>query len=260
VFSLGVPYSLLRKGFLRDNPFVDIYHFSNHNDYETAQHDGILPSCRLRYIPQGVNTNLFARGSKERGERLRSQYGISRLARVITSVGMFDESKNMQSLLDAVAGLDGDVHLVVFGQGGGRDLLGRARSLLGDAFHFHTVEQQRLADFLHATDVFVFPGMVEGFGRCIIEAASTGTPCLVHDDSWFSHLIPDACFRLDMRDARGLSQRIACCLGHMTEMRSRFTSVRDYALRQFDWTELVPRYVQELYVPRASASSRAGNG
>jgi glycosyltransferase involved in cell wall biosynthesis len=75
-------------------------------------------------------------------------------------------------------------HLALAGQGGDE---GRLRELaaglsVSGRLHFlGEIAPQRVADFLAALDVFVFPSRAETFGLAAVEAANAGVPCVVND-------------------------------------------------------------------------------
>ena len=90
--------------------------------------------------------------------------------------------------------------------------------------------------------------MVEGFGRVIIEGACSGTPTLVHDDNWFCELIRDQHFRVDMSKPESLANRLAYSLSNEAEERTRFQPIQERVISEFNWSKLVPAYIEELYL------------
>jgi 1,2-diacylglycerol 3-alpha-glucosyltransferase len=248
VFSVGVSYVLLKPGIaaaLNNDP-VDVYHFSNSNDFEVAKRDQIIPLHKMHCIPQGITTRVFSSGDYRAGEVWLAGKGLRTQRPVVVSVGTFDRGKNMDRLLEVIAAL-ADVQWVVFGDGNDAQLLARAHSTLGSRFVFTKETPERIANVFAAATLFVLPSMTEGFGRSIIEATVSGIPCLVHDDPWFGHLIPDAAFRVDMSQVDCMSNKVELLLRQEVAFKKRFRATQEHVTVEYDWQHLVRRYEEALY-------------
>lgn len=249
VFSVGLSLRLLGCGLAdeRQHASIDVYHFSNQRDLREAIARGIVPSDKACYIPQGVDVVKFSAGDPLRGLGVRRHFGIPDTAKVVVSVGVFDRSKNMNTLLDAFGDLPTSCYLTVLGDSADRILLEEARSRLGKRFVFKRLAQRDLVDFLSTCNVFAFPSMEESFGRSIPEAACAGLPCLVHDDELFTDLIPDPHFRVNMSDARALRHRLVLALEDCGGEKLRFAPTAARIKERFGWQTLAPIYAQRLY-------------
>ena len=249
VFSIGVAYELLRPGLCdsRRVTDVDLFHFSNQADYELAMSDGLIPADRATCLPQGVNAAFFSAADQARGLAARDAFGIPRHSRLLISVGALGEGKNMRLLVDAVRQLPEDVSLLVLGDHASPSLLKNAKESMGQRFAFGRLPQRELADVMCTAELDVFPSLSEGFGRSVLEAVCAGVPCLVHDNDWFKVLIQCDAFRVDMRDPANLSNRIEALLDNPNETHERFLHLRHQIMRQYDWSNLLPRYLAELY-------------
>jgi len=256
VFSVGQSYDVLGRGLgkLADQGVLERYHFANLRDYERVLAERSLPPEKVICLPQGVDTALFSAGARAKGENLRKQMGIPTSARIVTSIGVFNRSKNMQTLVEAVAAMSDRPYLVVFGDSADQNLTSLAASLLGNRFVFRRIQQSAIPDFLCVSDVFAFPSVNEGFGRVILEAACSGIPCFVHDDDWFCNIIRDPYFRVDMTDVRALRDRLERSLRDCVKDRARFRPTREDIVCRYDWSKLVPAYLERLYGVRSCAT------
>ncbi len=249
VFSIGVAYELLKPGLEdpRRVADVDVFHFGNRADYESAMSDGLIPSDKAVCLPQGLNASFFASADPIRGQAARERLGIPERSRLLLSVGAFGKGKNMHILVDAARQLPEDIFLLVLGDHASPDLLTHAKESLKGRFAFDRLSQRELAEIMHTAELAVFPSLSEGFGRSVLEAVCAGLPCLVHDNAWFRMLIPTDSFRVDMRESVALAKAMRTLLVGGDATKECFASLRDLVVRQYDWANLVPRYLSELY-------------
>ena len=110
---------------------------------------------------------------------------------VLCHVGTFGEAKNHLFLLDIFKtyhDVNRSSHLLLCGNGPLRNLiedkieklqLKNDVSLLGNV--------NNAEDYLTASDIFIFPSLFEGFALSVLEAQSTGIPCIT------SNAVPEQC-------------------------------------------------------------------
>ena len=104
---------------------------------------------------------------------------------VVCHVGRLEDQKNHRFLLRTFALLKkevGDAQLLLVGRGPlERELRELAGELgIADSVHFLGVRQD-VPDILKASDLFLFPSIVEGLGMAAVEAQAAGLPCLLSD-------------------------------------------------------------------------------
>ncbi|MCK9496376.1 MAG: glycosyltransferase [Dehalococcoidia bacterium] len=122
----------------------------------------------------------------------RTRLGVPHDAFVVASVARLDAGKNVDTVVNAVAGLSSDgppAHVVVAGTG---ETLEHVRSLaaerLGERGHILGFVPD-LADVYAAADVFALPSNEEGFGLVYVEAAHYGVPAIGSDVGGVRHAI-----------------------------------------------------------------------
>lgn len=140
--------------------------------------------ARIAVVPCGVDTDVFAPGSRPAARR---RLGLDARP-VVLYVGRIAPVKGLGTLLDAVARLrDGARALRVLVVGGETDepldgheaeLRRRAGTLgLGDVVAFVGAQPQHaLRDFYVAADLTVLPSYYESFGMVALEAMACGSP------------------------------------------------------------------------------------
>ena len=130
----------------------------------------------------------------------------------ILFVGAIEPKKNVGRLIDAYAGLDTDMPLVIVGKKGWlwEDELSKA-SILGD-------EKVRLLEYVSSEDLrylyagafcFVFPSLYEGFGLPPLEAMTFGCPVITSNVSSLPEVCGDAALYIDPYDVNDIRNAIS---------------------------------------------------
>jgi glycosyltransferase involved in cell wall biosynthesis len=135
-------------------------------------------------VPTGVDVGRYARGD---GSAYRKQLGIPDEAFVVGHVGRLAPEKNLEFLTTAVAAYaarNRQVHFLVVGSGPTEktmyEIFSRA-NLEGRLQVVGVLQQQDLADALHAMDVFAFASTSETQGMVLTEAMAAGRPVVALD-------------------------------------------------------------------------------
>lgn len=143
-----------------------------------------LPSDSIQVISNGVDVPRLEDPLLER-RTLRRQLGISEGSIVIGSVGRLVRVKDFGNAVTALGHLvrDGvDVHLLLVGDGPFRETLEDQAKAAGVSDRLHLVgQQQNIASWLSAMDLYVNSSLSEGMSQAILEAMATGLPLVVTD-------------------------------------------------------------------------------
>jgi len=138
----------------------------------------------LAVIPQfGVNPVRFAPDARARAD-VRARLGIGEGAFLVGFGGRLVPEKGVHLLLEALASLAGDAHLLVMGDGPERPRLEAQAAQGGIAERVHfvgAVPSVAMPRWLAALDVLALPslrkkGWAEQFGRILVEAMACGVP------------------------------------------------------------------------------------
>jgi glycosyltransferase involved in cell wall biosynthesis len=129
--------------------------------------------CRV--VPYGIQLDQFKTADDNKVASIRQQYGD----RLILSVGRFVYYKGFEYLIRAMPHVTGKLLLV--GDGPLRkDMEKEARELglMDRIFFLGEIQNEQLAPYFHAADIFVLPSVArsEAFGIVQLEAMACGTP------------------------------------------------------------------------------------
>lgn len=139
---------------------------------------------RFFFLKNGLDINLF-RFSKEKRHKIRKEFCLSHDDVVIGHIGRFYEQKNHEFLIDIfsnIAKKNDGAKLLLVGNG-------QLEEKIKDKIHILNLQDKviftgvrsDIADLLSAMDVFVFPSLFEGMPNVVIEAQTSGLPCVIAD-------------------------------------------------------------------------------
>ncbi len=154
----------------------------NQEDYELAKSKLKLRNDgKVYYVPGvGIDTTQFEQQAQTRAEK-RKELNIPTDAFVLISVGELNANKNNKVVISALEKLNRkDVHYVLCGIGDlENDLRTQAAAAgLTDNVHFLGYRTD-VKELYGMADCFVMPSFREGLSRSIMEAMSSGLPCIV---------------------------------------------------------------------------------
>jgi glycosyltransferase involved in cell wall biosynthesis len=169
---------------------VDLY-LSVSPGLTRAYLDAGLPAQRLRQLCNAVDVERFTPAAPEERRRLRGELALPQDVPLVLFVGVFSRDKRPDLLYrawaqSAAAGLGGSVVLI----GATRPINPDIDAALADAIRAQAIEDglaQRVVfvessheidKYFRAVDVYVLPSVREGLPIALLEAMSSGLPCV----------------------------------------------------------------------------------
>lgn len=149
-------------------------------------------------IKNGIDVRKYAY-SKERRQLFRSNYNIAKETHVIGHIGRFETVKNHNMILDIFRSyhiLYPDSLLVLVGSGTlFKEVKAKVNGMgLSDKVLF-LGERNDIPEILCSMDCFLMPSLYEGLPFVLIEAQTSGVPCIVSDTiNQDVKIIPYLCF------------------------------------------------------------------
>ena len=190
---LGIPYTITLRGVIIPrykiecfgSRFIDaLTHAAavisvDRRMADIARELGVAPE-RVHVIGNGVDATFFEMVPRCEA---RARVGLPEDGQVIVSVGSLEPRKAHESVIEAVAGLNGPVRLIIIGKeidDGSR--LKMLRQLAADRGLADRVAftgrqpPETVATYLNAADISVLASLWEGCPNAVIESLACGTP------------------------------------------------------------------------------------
>lgn len=157
-----------------------------------------LPTERIHYLPNGVDTALFHPADASDRQALRAELGLPADVPVALYAGVMDARKNIEWLATQWVRQDAfgtGALLVAVGPQSREDpdgeLIGRLNALCRQApqrfmLRPHSAGVER---YLRAADLLVLPSHREGLPNVVLEAMASGLPCVAADVSGTRDLV-----------------------------------------------------------------------
>jgi glycosyltransferase involved in cell wall biosynthesis len=197
-------------------------------------------AAKIHLIPNGVDTARF-RPSPRAPRRIKR----------VLYVGRLSHEKNLEALIAAAGKLLDRVpiQLAFVGDGPVREeLVARARALRVPAEFLPFVDHRRLPGVFHEADAFVLPSFTEGHPKVLLEAMSSGVPCVASARGGNLDIVVDGKTGLlfDPEDSGALADRLERVLTSDDLARSLATEARAAVVERYDLPALVRREIDLL--------------
>lgn len=153
----------------------------NKEDYERARKKFKIKT--IEYVPGvGVDVKRFADDPTDKKAK-RRELDIPENAYVLLSVGELNINKNHQIVVKALGELkDKTIHYVIAGKGDQDKALLDLAKEVGIENQFHLIGYRSdVPELYKMADVYLLPSIREGLNVSVMEAMSSGLPCIVSD-------------------------------------------------------------------------------
>lgn len=165
------------------DPFCDLTTQVSDAGLERYVRIGAVPARKIRFVPNGVDTNRFRPDIKARAY-LRDSLGL-RSEFIWLAVGRLEQAKDYPNMIRAFAKvhqLRRESRLFIVGQGSLRAEMERlaAELGLGNVVNFLGVRRD-IPELMNAADAYVMSSAWEGMPLVLLEAAAVGLPVVATD-------------------------------------------------------------------------------
>jgi glycosyltransferase involved in cell wall biosynthesis len=149
-----------------------------------------VPADKVLVVPNLVDVDEVSFEPEAR-ERLRAEWGAGPDTLVAGCISRFQRRKRNDVVIDAMGHVDGDVLMVLAGEGDEEAALRERAAPYGDRVRFAPNVRGHVEAFLSACDVLVFaPSPTEGAPRVIVMAQLVGVPVISTDPEGADELVP----------------------------------------------------------------------
>ena len=213
---------------------------------------GAVPSSKILYIPNGIDTARFQPNPKAR-QVVRDALGCPKEAFVWLTVGHLEPVKNHLELLRAfreVAAGHPHARLLIAGQGSLQAATEQRIAELGLADRVRLLGTRRdIPELLNAADAFVLPSLWEGMPLTLLEAGAVGLPIVATDVGGNSEIVLESKtgYLVPVRDTAALAEAMLRVM--RLSDADRFTmgqAGREHVVQNFDLERVVDRW-EALY-------------
>ena len=158
---------------------------------------------------------------------------------IVLMVSALEQGKRVIEAIKAVSAIP-DAFLVVAGDGNLRKEVERlAGDLLPGRFLLRTYPHEQMPELYRSADVFLHTAIRESFGNVYIEALSSGTAIVAHDDEVTRWILEDHACLVDTTSEQALVDAIADALH---EPGTHLSDGSAFAHDRYSWRAVARRY------------------
>lgn len=219
--------------------------------------DGGVPSERLYLIGNSVDTDLFCPVDEPTKTGLRKKLDLPTEAKIITFVGAMIERKGadlVPAIFHAVLREIPSACLVLVGP---QNTAANITELIQEELRECLSKRQvvftgavgNLQEYYQASDIFLFPSRMEGFGTVLVEAMACGLPCVAHGiEGITSSIIADGIdgFIIQNEDTAEYTKTIVRLLCDAGECRATSIRAREKVLSRFS-AAIIDQQYRRIY-------------
>lgn len=201
-------------------------------------------------LPNGIDSGNFDHLSKE---DCRKSLKIQENERIILFVGGLRQVKGARYLIEAMKIITDkykNTRLLVIGDGNERgyleDLVKRL-DLQKYVTFIGKVPNERIPEYMVASDIFVLPSLSEGFPVTVLEAMASGLPVVTTDVRGLPEIVKEGenGFLVKPEDPREISKKVLLIL-RSNELRERLSNYNKEKSKQYSWESVVTR-LEDVY-------------
>lgn len=244
---LSLLWPLYRRVYLKADIIAVISHFIKDLAREVGFHG------RIEVIPNGVDTTKFsAKVPDEELAELKSKLGKKMGDVFLITVSRLVLSRGVEESIRALAFLPQNVKLLIAGDGEDRaklETIAERSHVAKRVIFLGQVEHRHVPIYLHVSDVFVRPSLIEGMGSSFIESFAAGIPVVATSVGG----IPDFLFDPDrnpdyeptglfcnVQDPESIAHAVKKYMENPTLTARIITNAKALAKEKYDW-ELIAR-------------------
>ena len=137
---------------------------------------------KVKWIANGLDEAALAARVQRGRDAVRAELGVAAGQRLVLAVGRLSVEKHHVGLIEAAAGLGGDVVVAIAGDGPLKDELAAAARRVGVEGRLRLLGARGdVADLYRAADVLAHPSLTEGLPMVVLEAMASGLPVVASD-------------------------------------------------------------------------------
>jgi glycosyltransferase involved in cell wall biosynthesis len=215
--------------------YSDYFIVASHFVKKSIQFHGISES-KIKIVPYGVDSSkfIFTKKNVSENEKIRFLF-----------VGNISEIKGIYYLLQAFKEINNkDIIINIVGGDGNDDIYKPYKEFSN---FFGTIRRDKMPEIYTNHDVLIFPSLADGFGLSIMEALSSGLPCIVTENSGASDIITnyENGFIIPIQDVNAIKEKVLWFVNNKKEIEIMSIKARDLA-EKYDWARYYNQYANTI--------------
>lgn len=221
----------------------------NEEDYNNAQNFRLKKNGKIYYIPGiGIDTESY-KNTQVNKEILKEKLGLNKTDVVCISMGDLIKRKNYKTAIEAIYKTNNkNIHYLICGKGPEEKKLKMLCKKLNIVNQIHFLGfRSDIKELLKISDIFLFTTLQEGMPRSMMEAMSSGLPCISSKIRGNIDLIEDGKggFLINPNDSKKISEKINLLVNNF-ELREEMKNYNFERIKEFD-IKIVEKKLEEIY-------------
>ena len=201
-------------------------------------------------IPNGVDLRNFENISQK---NCRSKLAIKENKKIILFVGTLRPVKGVRYLVEAMEIIiqkNTNTRLMLVGDGEDRRKLEKlVKEFVLDEYvtFVGKVSNEKVPEYMVASDVFVLPSLSEGFPNVVLEAMASGLPIVATKVGGLPEIVKDRenGFLVEPKNPEEIAEKVLLILKG-DELRERISEYNKKKVKEYSW-ERVSEQIEEVY-------------
>ncbi|ELZ23697.1 group 1 glycosyl transferase [Halosimplex carlsbadense 2-9-1] len=204
-----------------------------------------VPNSRIDFLPLGISKSNFTPNNKKR-EKTREKLNIPLDRFVMIFAGNVEPTKDLETLLRALASISSKYELIVLGScdqdyKNKLEVVSKELGITNKVTFIDAVPHDTLSCYLNAADLGIWPGKL---GITCIEAIGTGLPLIVSNDAAMEFLVSNNNgFTFDRGSPRSLSSRIQYYIDNPATLESHSQNAASFASDELYWDTIAEKSI-----------------
>jgi len=202
-------------------------------------------------IPNGIDFERFHNLSRD---EMRYELQARADERLVVFVGRFRPEKGVRYLIKAMEIISRKsryIRLILVGEGPEEEDLKRLVEQLNlrDCINFlGQVPNEKVPQYMAASDVFVLPSLAEGFPNVILEAMASGLAIVASKVSGLPEIVEDGGngFLVESMNPEQIAEKVLLLLGD-DELRERISKSNREKAKGYSWESVIERLEKVYY-------------
>ena len=202
-------------------------------------------------IPNGIDLKRYDQLSRE---QIRKELKIAEDTQIILWVGNMNPWKGLRYLIEAmdtVRHRTNKVRLILIGDGLEKNgLYMRAKNLnLGDVITFAgELPNDKVLEYMVASDIFVLPSITEGLPNVILEAMGSGLPIVATNVKGMSEIITEGVngFLVDHKNSAQIANQVIL-LTNDEQLRQQIGNNNREKAKEYSWDVVIEK-LERVYL------------